>query len=1075
MKKMQSICLSAVMAMSLSAGVVNNQAQAAETTKLQRLGGKDRYETNLLICDRLFKTSETVIIASGEKYLDELTGGTYAARLRVPLLLTEKDSVSEKLKAQLKKLQVKNIILVGGKDSVTKEVSDKLSKEYKLERVSGKDRYETSLELAQKYAKKGNEKVVLVNGNISSDSIAAGAIASKIGGKLILTDGSTLTEDQLKIVDPKSKDNIIVGGEKSMNIKDLEGTRVAGNDRYDTSIEIAKKYYSNTDKAIISSGQNFVDSLSSTVLSLKEQRPILLAKENSIGSGLQSYLKSNIDDALVIGGTSTISDNMFKEISSSLKNGSSDSDGSKISRGNILIPERNQTSDKKQEQEEKPKTKLEFKDGKWKGLGRGYISQSSFTKDPNKKIEVEVTIKNGKIDTIEVLRFPDTMGFDVGMNKFKGRFEAEIKEKGGTFNLFKRLEKALKNKDKSKLIDPDVETGATMSSMGLVEAIDDALNNSRIAKSGADDETLQIIDLSVIKRPKSSSIYWTDKLSLNGIELRLTKKDGSTVDIPANKIADYGITCNYKDQTPITRENMKINSNNEINLIFTHEKSKKKDDSIIFQISKKAKFVEPKELRLTLSNDKVKTIPIVKGDFSYTLKLAKGESSDVKAVKIIDEQNNEIKDVTFEKAVNNTNRLYVKMKNALISETENEKTLFKFEQYNIVLEPAPVEKEDKGDKDQNKLTKLKDGDFFAKTNGFNAIAFNDQNKKNTVKMSIKNGKITNLSFEYNDTDAALYKTAFDTNLKNLKDRLTSDEFVYEDDIDVLKSLITYFGENVDADKKSIGSGKRPHENFDDYNELGYDVTTGATYTTKSLYDGVVEILKNAAVESQEEPNDPDDQDSQDNEDEVQALDIEIIGNVAEYKNQLDIIKNDDLVVSKVRKELVKRDQKYQYATLEIQDAPKQKLAPGQTGKATVKVKKSDEEITIPINVKYTEIKVNYLNKSYTKGMKDSYTRSDKLDLENLGVMISVPGRLNSNGEYDTSSGKALLVKYKDFKYFDLVLEDSNGKPVSEDGTITEDMVKDGKIDIYIRAKNGILSKDSDASSKVQVTRLTIQQ
>ncbi|PRR77322.1 N-acetylmuramoyl-L-alanine amidase LytC precursor [Clostridium liquoris] len=90
--------------------------------------------------------------------------------------------------------------------------------------------------------------------------------------------------------------------------------RFGGNDRYATSIEIAKNLgidYSVPNKDLyITSGENFPDALSIAAVSARNQRPIILVGKEAISDNVESFIKSQSvnPNIYVIGGTGAISD-----------------------------------------------------------------------------------------------------------------------------------------------------------------------------------------------------------------------------------------------------------------------------------------------------------------------------------------------------------------------------------------------------------------------------------------------------------------------------------------------------------------------------------------------------------------------------------------------------------------------------------------------------------------------------------------------------------------------------------------------------------------------------------------------
>lgn len=90
---------------------------------------------------------------------------------------------------------------------------------------------------------------------------------------------------------------------------------VGGNNRYETARKIAKLYSPSGDYAIIASGQNYPDALSSGYLSQRAGAPINLTQMNSIPQDtLESLRERNVKKVFIVGGTSAVSANVEKQL-----------------------------------------------------------------------------------------------------------------------------------------------------------------------------------------------------------------------------------------------------------------------------------------------------------------------------------------------------------------------------------------------------------------------------------------------------------------------------------------------------------------------------------------------------------------------------------------------------------------------------------------------------------------------------------------------------------------------------------------------------------------------------------------
>lgn len=97
-----------------------------------RIAGKNRYETAVKIADsiELFTNGivQTVIIVDGENYPDALSSGLVASRTNGAVLLTQPNKLNEDTAKYIKDNNIKNIIIVGGEKSVSRNVENELKK-----------------------------------------------------------------------------------------------------------------------------------------------------------------------------------------------------------------------------------------------------------------------------------------------------------------------------------------------------------------------------------------------------------------------------------------------------------------------------------------------------------------------------------------------------------------------------------------------------------------------------------------------------------------------------------------------------------------------------------------------------------------------------------------------------------------------------------------------------------------------------------------------------------------------------------------------------------------------------------
>lgn len=201
-----------------------SKAAAQEISSLipnvQRLGGLDRYETSVEVAKALGTVSK-IVLTSGNGFADALSIAPVAGKESMPILLTEKDKLPDKVKEYLDgvKDSIEESYVVGGVGVINEGVASKLPTE--AVRLSGDDRYETNVEVMAYFSDKidfSNLYVVKgdgLNGKAFADALSGSALAAKNSSPIVLTDGIVPknTESFMKFVLGEDSNFIALGGE----------------------------------------------------------------------------------------------------------------------------------------------------------------------------------------------------------------------------------------------------------------------------------------------------------------------------------------------------------------------------------------------------------------------------------------------------------------------------------------------------------------------------------------------------------------------------------------------------------------------------------------------------------------------------------------------------------------------------------------------------------------------------------------------------------------------------------------------------------------------------------------------
>ena len=185
-----------------------------------------------------------------------------------------------------------------------------------VSRVSGSDRYDTSVEVSQK-GWDSAETVVLARGDDYADALAGVPLAHKLNAPILINRKQKIydaTLDELKRLGATNV--ILLGGESAISKavetqleEDFEVKRISGENRFDTAAKIASKVSpEGTAEVVVVNGMNFPDALSVASHAAQEGLPILLTEAKKLSKETEKALEDlNAYKTVVIGGTTVVS------------------------------------------------------------------------------------------------------------------------------------------------------------------------------------------------------------------------------------------------------------------------------------------------------------------------------------------------------------------------------------------------------------------------------------------------------------------------------------------------------------------------------------------------------------------------------------------------------------------------------------------------------------------------------------------------------------------------------------------------------------------------------------------------
>lgn len=184
-------------------------------------------------------------------------------------------------------------------------------------RVAGTNRYETSYKISEELGEYKN--IVIASGEDFPDALAATPfLYQNNNDKNNTRMPITLAWNPRVKVDSEIL-QIVFGGESFLP-KGNEKLRLAGSNRYKTSVEVAKAFKTvlnkDIDTVIIASGEDYPDALSAGPLASSKNAAILLTEAKGLNPDVKKYIEEtkSIKNVIIVGGESTVSAQVEKDL-----------------------------------------------------------------------------------------------------------------------------------------------------------------------------------------------------------------------------------------------------------------------------------------------------------------------------------------------------------------------------------------------------------------------------------------------------------------------------------------------------------------------------------------------------------------------------------------------------------------------------------------------------------------------------------------------------------------------------------------------------------------------------------------
>ena len=192
-----------------------------------------------------------------------------------------------------------------------------------VQRIGGSNRYDVAAGLAHEGAPYGVDTAYLTQGVEIADALGVGPVASKGNAAVLLTKPTEVPPATVEVLEAMGAlEVVLVGGEKAvtpavgraLQAKGYAVRRVAGEDRYDTAVQLSYEQKWRSGTVYLASGSNLTDALGGGAAAAHVGAPMLLTRTTNLPPVTAARLAELAPSRVVVlGGTGAVADSVVRQ------------------------------------------------------------------------------------------------------------------------------------------------------------------------------------------------------------------------------------------------------------------------------------------------------------------------------------------------------------------------------------------------------------------------------------------------------------------------------------------------------------------------------------------------------------------------------------------------------------------------------------------------------------------------------------------------------------------------------------------------------------------------------------------